>query len=132
MKKAIATPPGQPTQYVDLNEQELQQIEVDKEHNRVRIIEALTPKIKNLASQKILDIVPDWKQRNMLEDSISIIRANGAKTTVQEARIQVYDAEWKRVKDIRKYSDKLEEKIDKAIANGEDPTLIDIESGWPT
>lgn len=131
MHKAIATPPNQPTLHIDLSVDELAQIDLDLKNNLNKKISKLPERIKEIAGQKILDIAPEWKQRNMLAGAIDLVEVNGSRSQDQNDKLQEYQDIWTRVESIRAYSDALEADVAEAIASGGNPELIDIESGWP-
>ncbi len=131
MKKGIATAPGQPTLHVELTTDEIERIDLDIAEVTKKTVSKLPARIKELAGEKILAIAPEWKQRNMLAGAIGLVEVNGARSQAQEDKLKEYQAVWKRVEVIRGHSDSLEAQVVKAIADGDDATLIDIQSGWP-
>lgn len=77
--------------------------------------ESLKADIKKAASQKILDIFPEWKQRNVTAHAVVIERAErkGEPLSAADlAAIPVYEALWADVVTIRSNSDEAEADID--------------------
>jgi hypothetical protein len=83
--------------------------------------------IKKLAGAKIVHMVPEWKQRNMIARAVQLVEKKGSRTPAEQSELDMHQAVWDKVAAIRLYSDSLEAQ---AIAS-EDPLSVDIESGWP-
>ena len=79
--------------------------------------------IKRLANQAILQVAPEWKQRNMLARSVELAdkKAGGPLTPDEIAEENAMQAVWSQIKEIRRTSDLAE-------AAGTAPTDV----VWPT
>jgi len=67
--------------------------------------------IKQAASEQILAIAPEWKQRNMLARSVElheVMTSGGALTTEEQAELDAIRAVWAQIKTIRQKSDLAE------------------------
>ena len=88
----------------------------------------LNRQIKGLASNKILDIAPQWQQTNMMARAIELehkVRESGPLSADEQLELDGFSAIWARVKAIRDYSDVLEAAV-------VDDLTVDILSGWPS
>ena len=87
------------------------------------IKQRMIDEIKSLAYQKIVAIAPEWKQRNMMAHSITLLQKGRENWTSEEAAMaEVYENIWARIAAIRAYSNYLEENL---------TPNTDITDGWP-
>ena len=94
------------------------QQEVDDEREQATI------RIKAEAGRRILLIVPDWKQRNLLSEAVVLLDKGRAQWTPEE--VAMWDAGkvmWLQAKAIRTKSDELESQV--ATMSAEDLALFD-------
>jgi hypothetical protein len=83
----------------------------------------LISEIKRIASEKILAIAPDWKQRNMIARSVELLTLDPTDESVIAERAAM-KAAYRRLDAIREYSNTLEGALDADINT-------DITEGWP-
>ena len=83
--------------------------------------------IKKIAGDKILELLPEWKQRNLTARGVQLMNIARSRelTTEEEQEAAAIDAIWENtVKPIRAYSDYLEQQIMQGHA-------VDLDTGWP-
>lgn len=90
---------------------------------------ALKQKIKDKARERILAILPEWKQTNLVARGVQFNRqaltpGSPALTAQELAEIAYMEGEWAKVIAIRQHSDSLEVDVDNGVA-------VDLDSGWP-
>ena len=97
-------------------------------------------RIKTKAKDTILASYPDWKQRNMTAEGVSLLdsyRLNGSWTAEEQTRSDELNAIWASVKALRVHSGVLEAEIDVIVAGAgtdeEKGTLINdwVDHDWP-
>lgn len=66
---------------------------------------------KALASEKILSIAPEWKQRNLIARSVELTRKGVVLSSSEQAESDAIGQVWGRVKAIRDSSDLIEQDI---------------------
>jgi hypothetical protein len=77
--------------------------------NIVQNVNARIMSIKREANRRIIAIVPEWKQSNMLARAITLLRKGEANLTTAEAlEVSKMDAVWTEIQRIRSVSDTLE------------------------
>jgi hypothetical protein len=85
----------------------------------------LKESIKSEAYRRIIAIVPEWKQRNLIAQATQLlrIRSDRAWTVQEQAAWDAGDAVWDQVVDIRNHSDLIEAAI-------QNLNFAAIEAGW--
>ena len=75
----------------------------------------LIEEVKGLASQKILETCPEWKQRNLVTKSIVLKRkeAKGKATAEDLAKLDSVEVVWQEIEDITDASNIIEAEINK-------------------
>jgi hypothetical protein len=86
-------------------------------------------RIKLIARNKILAVLPEWKQVNMTARSVELTRAGlaGNLTAGEQAEEAAIQAAWDWVKSVRAHSDTMEAAYEAA----EDKQGFDYMAGWP-
>ena len=98
-----------------------------KDKNKLLIKHRIKTEIKEIASKKILEIAPEWEQRNLLSKAILLVEDGQSRTTNQELEFTAIDAVWRKIQAIRTYSDTLEDKVNTASS----PETTNITDKWP-
>jgi hypothetical protein len=90
------------------------------------------PNVKELARQKILAYIPDWKQSNLIarQSELNMQRFSLPWTVAEENEIATLSAMWNHVKAIRRASDVHELALN-AMTDFADLAAYDITLGWP-
>lgn len=83
----------------------------------------VSQRIKEEARQRILAVLPEWKQANATARAVELVAAGQASGPEWEAM----QASWGWVKAVRQHSNALEAQA----AELDDPTSLDITAGWP-
>lgn len=112
---------------VPLSSADKQQQEADKLKHAQRLIDNKYQEIKNIASKRILEIAPEWKQRNIMVRAVELVEINGGASLEEIEELNAIRAIWARIRAVRSYSDSLEARVDSV----EDKLSVDIETGWP-
>ena len=94
---------------------------------------ALAAEVKAEAGRRIVDVMPEWKQRNAIAHAVALIRKvqlGGVLTADESASEAGYAAVWSRVSELRAASDRKEAEIAKLADLGAAETYA-VEAGWP-
>lgn len=93
----------------------------------------LTLRIKGDARVRILAIVPEWKQFNLIARGVELtdkLIATGSLTTAELAERDAIRATWQTIKAIRTYSDTLEAAVTAATTQAQAQAAYDAAT-WP-
>jgi|TARA_R100001530_G_scaffold33102_1_gene26019 hypothetical protein len=94
-----------------LRDKTQQEVDVDREQAVIRI--------KAEAGRRILLIVPEWKQRNLLSEAVVLLDKGRAQWTPEEVAMwAVGEVMWLQAKAIRAKSDELESQVATMSAEG--------------
>ena len=98
------------------------------------IVERKKAGIKGIALDLIIANLPEWKQRNMISEGLSLLdvkMVNGVWTAGEQTSADNLKAKWAKVVVLRAHSDILEEEIDTlAVAAGTDEDRVVSISKW--
>lgn len=88
---------------------------------------ARTVEAKCEAARRITAIAPEWKQRNLLAESVATGRLRALWSGKARARQKETRATWTKIQAVRTASDRLEAEIDSGAYTG----AVAAWSGWP-
>jgi len=106
-----------------------------------KVVDTKKAGVKGKAANLIIAAFPEWKQRNMISEGVSLLdayRLKGSWTVGEQTRSDELNVIWAKIIALRAHSDTLEAEIDTlaaAIGNDEDraKTINDwIDHDWPS